>query len=129
MHHSTTPSLSQTIWPSWASRHFLTVPIVQTLLDVTFGYSLSSEAVVMSNWGDERGCDEDHWHAHTRGFPWCLPEFFGMVQQVHCNRRRLLWRGLEFLSTKVPIRKKSGNLFNDPCNYYSVLCSLYVNVI
>ena len=47
MHQSTTPSLSQTIWPRWASREFLTVPIVQTLLPVTFGYSLSSEAVVM----------------------------------------------------------------------------------
>ena len=47
MHQSTTPSLSQTIWPRWASRQFLTVPIVQTLLPVTFGYSLSWEAVVM----------------------------------------------------------------------------------
>ena len=36
-----------------------TVPIVQTLLPVTFGYSLSSEAVVMRQ-GDERGCDEGH---------------------------------------------------------------------
>ena len=33
----------QTIWP----RQFLSFPIVQTLLLVTFGYSLSSEAVVM----------------------------------------------------------------------------------
>ena len=33
--------------PRWASRQFLTVPIVQTLLLVTFGYSLSSEAVVL----------------------------------------------------------------------------------
>ena len=37
----------QTIWPSWASKQFLALPIVQTLLPVTFGYSLSSEAVVM----------------------------------------------------------------------------------
>ena len=44
---STTPSLSQTIWPRWASRQSLTIPIFQTLLPVTFGYSLSSEAVVM----------------------------------------------------------------------------------
>ena len=44
---STTPSLSQTIWRKWASRQFLSLPIVQTLLSVTFGYSLSSEAVVM----------------------------------------------------------------------------------
>ena len=47
MHQSTTPSLSQTIWPRWASRQFLLLPIVQTLLLVTFGYSLSSQAVVM----------------------------------------------------------------------------------
>ena len=42
IHQSTTPSLSQTIWPRWTSTQFLTVPIVQTLLPVTFGYSLSS---------------------------------------------------------------------------------------
>ena len=33
--------------PRWASRQFLALPIVQTLLPVTFAYSLSSEAVVM----------------------------------------------------------------------------------
>ena len=37
----------QTIWPRWASRQVFTLPIVQTLLPVTFAYSLSSEAVVM----------------------------------------------------------------------------------
>ena len=47
MHQSTTPSLSQNIWPRWASRQFLSLPIDQTLLPVTFGNSLSSEAVVM----------------------------------------------------------------------------------
>ena len=49
MHQSTT--LSPTIWARWAWRQFLKVPIVHTLLPVTFGYSLSSrknlEAVVM----------------------------------------------------------------------------------
>ena len=30
MHQSTTPSLSHTNWPRWASRQFLTLPIVQT---------------------------------------------------------------------------------------------------
>ena len=70
MLQSTTPYLSQTIWPRWASRQFLTLPVIQTLLPVTFSYSLSSEAVVMRQWGDERGCDEGHWHAHTRGLPW-----------------------------------------------------------
>ena len=46
-HQSTTPSLSQTIWPRWGSRQFLSLPIVQTLLPVTFANSLSSEAVVI----------------------------------------------------------------------------------
>ena len=47
MHQPKTPSLSQTIWPRWASRQFVTLPIVETLLPVTFAYSLSSRAVVM----------------------------------------------------------------------------------
>ena len=47
MHQSTTASLSQSIWAKWVSRQLLTLPIVETLLPVTFGYSLSSEAVVM----------------------------------------------------------------------------------
>ena len=47
MHQSTTPSFSQTIWPRWASTQFLSLPVVQTLLPVTFAYSLSSDAVVM----------------------------------------------------------------------------------
>ena len=48
------------------------------------------------NWGDERGCDEGDWHAHTRRLRWGLPEDVGTVEQVHCSRRRLLGRGLEF---------------------------------
>ena len=59
---------SLTIWPRWASRHF---PI-------------------------DRGCDEGHWHAHTRGLPWAPEEVVGTVQQVHCSWRRLLRKGLEF---------------------------------
>ena len=41
-HQSTNPSWSQTLWPRWASRQFLSLPIVKTLLPVTFGFSLSS---------------------------------------------------------------------------------------
>ena len=47
MHQSAIPSLSLTIWPRWTSRQFLSLPTVQTLLPVTLGYSLGSEAVVM----------------------------------------------------------------------------------
>ena len=112
IHQFTTPSLSQTIWPRWSSRQFLSLHVVQTLVPVTFGYSLSSRAVVWDNWENERGCDEGHWHAHPKELPWDLPKGVRAVQ-VHCSRRRLLWRGLEFhvfILNKMPIRKKSGNL-------------------
>ena len=46
MHQSITPSLSQTAWLKWAPRQFFSLPIVQTLLPVTFAYSLTSHAVV-----------------------------------------------------------------------------------
>ena len=118
MHQSTTPCLSQTIWPRWASRQFVSLPIVQSLLPVTFGYSLSSEDVVMRQlrrwkrlWQRSLTC------SHKR-ISWGLPEVVGMVQQVHCSRRRLLRRGLEFpvctINKSTHTKKKSGNLFNDP---------------
>ena len=99
-HQFTTPFMSQTIWPKWASRQFVTLPRDQTLLPVTFGYFLSSiknlKDVVWDNWGDERGCDEGDWHTHTRGLHWGLPEVVGTVEQVHCSRGRLLRMGLDF---------------------------------
>ena len=71
IHQSTIPSFSQTIWPRWASRQFLTVPIVQALLPVTFVHSQSSEAVVMWQlrrwkrlWRRSLTC------LHTRTFMW-----------------------------------------------------------
>ena len=95
MHQSTTPSLSQTIWPGWASRQFLSVPIVQTLLSVTFGYSLSSEAVVMRQlrrwktlWQRSLTC----WHKRTS----MVPSRICWNVQMHCSWKGLLRRGLEF---------------------------------
>ena len=52
----------------------------------------------------------------TRGLPWNIPEVVGTVEQVHCNRRRLLRIRLEFhvcTINKSGHTKKSGNLFND----------------
>ena len=89
IHQTTTLSLSPTIWPRWASRQF---------------------------WENERGCNEGHWYAHTRGRPWGLPEVVGMLQ-VHCSMRRLIRRGLEFhvcAINKSGQRKKSGNLSYAP---------------
>ena len=41
-----------------------------------------------------------------------VPEVVKMVQEVHCNRRRLLRKGLEFhvCSMRVPILKKAGKI-------------------
>ena len=73
IHQSSTSSLSQTIWPRWASRQFLSLPIVETFLPVTFGYSLSSEAVVMRElrrlkrlWRRSLTCS----HKRTSMAPW-----------------------------------------------------------
>ena len=85
MHQSTTPSLSQTIWPRWASRQFLSLPIVQSLQPVTFGYSLSSEAVVMRQ--------------------------FRRWKRLW---RMSLTRSHKRTSMEHSRRKMSGNLFNDP---------------
>ena len=85
------------------------------LLLIPKAHSLS----LWDNWGNERGCDEGHWHAHTRRLPWGLPEVIGMVQ-VHCSRRWLLRRGLEFhvcTINKSAHTKETGNLFKDQCMY------------
>ena len=69
------------------------IKTVPNLAPCDFGYSLSSEAIVMRQL---RSCDESHWHARTRGLPCGLPEVVGMVEQVHCSQRRLLRRGVDF---------------------------------
>ena len=71
-----------------SSASLLSRPCSLWLLIIPKAQSLS----LWDNWGDERGCDEGHWHANT----WGLAEVVGMVQKVHCSRRRLLRRRLEF---------------------------------
>ena len=63
----TSPQLHpcQTIWPRWASRQFLTLPIVQTLVPVTFAYSLSSVAVVMKQLRRLWRRSLTRWHKRT----------------------------------------------------------------
>ena len=74
-----------------SSASLKSTPCSQWLLVIPYAQRLS----LWDNWGDERGCDERHWHTHTRGLSWGLPEVVGTIQ-VHCSQRRLLWRGLEF---------------------------------
>ena len=96
MHHSTTPSLSLTIWPRWASRQFLSLPIVKTLLPVTIAYSLSSENVVMRPLGRWKRLWR-RWSTRSYKMTSMGPSrIVWTVQHAHCSRRRLLRRGLEF---------------------------------
>ena len=116
MHQSTTPFLSQTIWPRWASRQFLTHPIVETLLPVTFGYSLSSEAVVMRQLMEMK-------ESVTMVIDTLTQDFYGSFKNL-LERYKCIGAGGDYfegnssfmcvLSIKVPIRKKPRSLFNDP---------------
>ena len=97
MHQSTTPSLSQTIWPRWASRQFLSLPIVQTLFPVTFGYSLSSPS------GGRYETIEEIKEAVTKVIDTLTQEDFHgafekLLERYKCIAAmgRLLRRGLEF---------------------------------
>ena len=107
-HQSTTPSMSLAIWARWASRQFLSLPIVQTLPPVTFGYSLSSEAIVMrqlrrwkSLWRKSLTCSHKRtsmgrsrscWNGTTSALQ--LEEITSKGTRVSCC----------MLSIKVPIR-------------------------
>ena len=77
MHQSTTPALSQTVWPRWASRQFLSLPILQTLLSVCFGYSLSSESVDMRQWR--------RWKRLTKVIDTLIQEDFDRIFQNFSN--------------------------------------------
>ena len=71
IHQSISPSLSLTIWSIWASRHFLSLPIVQILLPVT----KVIDTLTQENFHEA---------------------FLKLLEQVHCSWRRLLRRGLVF---------------------------------
>ena len=113
IHQSTTPSLSQTIWPRWVSRQFLSLPIVQTLLLVTFAYSLSSEAVVvmrqLRRWNRlwRRSLTRSHKRTSTGPSRSCWNGTIGALQPEENTSKGTR------VSIKVPTRKMSGNLFND----------------
>ena len=128
MHLSTTPSLSQTIWARWASRQFLSLPIVQYLFPVTFAYSLSSEAVVMRQlrrW--KRLWRRSLLRTHKRTS--MSPSRSCWNGTSALQREDYLEGDLSFmcvLSIKVPLRKKSGNLFNDPRIYIYIYNFVYI---
>ena len=119
MHQSTTPSLSQTIWPRRASRQFFSLPIDQTLLPVTFAYSLSSEGRYETI--------EERKEAVTKVIHTLTQEEFHEALQELLERYKCIAAGGDYiegdlsfmcvLSIKVPRRKQSENQFNVPRIY------------
>ena len=61
-----------------------------------------------------------------------IPEVVGTVQPVHCSRRRLLWRGLEFhvctINKSAYTKKTSGNLSYAPRIYIYIYILVLVLV-
>ena len=117
MHNSTTPSLSQIIWPRWASRQFLALAIVQTLLPVTFDNSLSSEAVLMRQlrrwerrWRSGVTLTQEYFHGAFQR--WL--EQYNNCMAAGGDYFEAYWSFMCVLSIKVPIRKKSGKLSYAP---------------
>ena len=129
MHQSTTPSLSQTIWARWASTQFLSLLIVQTLPPVTFAYSLSSQAVVirqLRRWKRllRRSLTRSHKRTSMGPSRCCWNSRTSTLQpeEITSKGTKVSW----VLSIKVPIWKKSGNLFNDPRIYTYIYIYIYI---
>ena len=120
MHQSTTPSLSKTIWPRWASRQLLSLPIVQTLPPMTFGYSLSSEAVVMR---ELRRWKRLWWRSLTRSHKRVsMGPFRSRLNGTSAlSRGRFLLRGLEFHVYNINKSAHTKNVWK------LILCASYIN--
>ena len=122
IHQSTTPPLSQTIWLRWAPRQLLTPPYSRDLAPCDFWLFSSSEAVVMRQlrrWKRLWRRSLTHSYKRTSMEPWriCWNGRTSALQpeEITSKGTRV---SCVVLSMKVPIWKKSGNLFNDPRIYY-----------
>ena len=121
IHQSTTPSLSLNIWPRWASRQFATLPISQTLLPLTFVYSISSEAVVMrqvTRWKSlwRRSMIGSHKRTSMNFLSVCMCG--SVVLNLQISFFFVLWRkqqsaNIHVCKNKINKFKKNTHLFGD----------------
>ena len=119
MHQSPTPSLSLTIWKRWAWSQFLSFPIDQTLLPVTFGYSPSSEAVVMRTIEEMKEAVTKVIDALTqKDFHAAFQKLLERYNKCIAAGGDYFEGGLEFhvctINKSCPYEKSLENLFNDP---------------
>ena len=80
---------------------------------------------IEDNWGDEIGCDEGHWYAHTRGLPWELREVVWTVNKCIAAGGDDLEGDLSFmcvLSIKVAIQKTLET-------YLMILVYIYIYIL
>ena len=109
--------------PRWASRQFLSFPIVQTLLPETFAYTLSSEAVVMRQlrrWKRLWRWSLTHSHKRTS---MKLLERYNMCIAARGDYFEGDLCFMSVLSIKVPIRKSLKTYLRSLvclCLWYSI---------
>ena len=105
MHQSTTPSLSLTIWPKMGIKTVPHPPYSQDLAPCDFWLFPKLRDCRYETIEEMKEAVTKFIDTVTQGdFHGGLPEV-GTVQKVHCSRRRLLWRGLEFHECTI---NKSG---------------------
>ena len=136
MYQSTTPSLLQTIWPRWASRQCVTLPISPDLAPNDFWL-----------FPKPRGCRYETIEKMKKAVMKFIDaltqeDFHGALQKLLERYNKCIAAGGDYiegdksfmcvLSIKVPIRKKSWNFFNDPCIYlfraFHIYLSIYLSI-
>ena len=98
-------------------KKFRTFPIVQTLLPVTFAYSLSSEAVVMRQLKRWKRLWQRSLTRPRKRTPMGPSRICWNGTTSALQLEEITLKGLEFhvcTINKSVLTKKSGNLFNDP---------------
>ena len=128
MHKSTTPSLSQTIWPRWVSTQFLT-PYSPDLGPWDFW-------LLPKLWVCRYETIEEMKEAVTKVIDWLTQEEFHGAFHNLLERYKCIAAGKDYfegdlsfmcvLSIKVPIRKKSGNLSYNPGIYIYIYIYIYI---
>ena len=122
------------LWPRWASRQLLTLPIVQTLLPVTFAYSMSPrknlEAVVMRQLRRWKLWQRSLTHSHKRTSMGPSRSCWNGTTSA-LQLEEITWKGARVSCVyynKSAHTKKSGNLLNEPCVYVCVCIYIYIYI-
>ena len=132
---STTPSLSQTFWPRWTSRQFLALPVVQTLLPVTFSHFMRqlrrwkrlwrrslTRSHKRSSMGPSRGC----WNGKTSAL--LREEITSKGTRVSCEYYQWKCACDKSLETYLMILIDTTAIFHPVNNAKFISLPMYLNI-